>query len=343
MQIQKHIFLSILLLILTSTLAFSFSTTDLTNLLGGESTALAPSDIDTTQVSNGLNDFTFSLVDTSASTVSHQNMWASAYIGQLLAVPPHFGGGVSVGAAQLKAGGLSNALKQMGIQYDVSNLYLPTLTIDAKIGGLILPFDLGVHGMIIDTPIDFSVLDYNFSVNYGTVGADIRIPILKQGIIAPAISLGLGYAYSKGSIGVNIQEGFGSVNAGYQAQILQATVQISKKILIVEPFLGVRGTLSSSKRNWSWAYDASKGFTDAQIAVLTSNGVSLDALKSSDSLPETEWSSFWDIDAANPNYTAQIYAGCGIDFLFIAQCTVNASYDIVNDIWAGGISLRVKL
>ena len=116
-----------------------------------------PATFNTDNISTGLDDFTFSLIKTAPSTVSHQNMWASAYIGQLLDLPPHVGGGVSVGMAQLKTDGLATVLKEMGINYDVKNLFLPTLTFDARIGGLLIPFDLGVHGMMIKNPLEFNV------------------------------------------------------------------------------------------------------------------------------------------------------------------------------------------
>jgi hypothetical protein len=298
-------------------------------------------DFTTENIESGLNDFTFSLIKTAPSTVSHQNMWASAYIGQLLSLPPHVGGGVSVGMAQLKTDGLATVLKEMGINYDVKKLFLPTLTFDARIGGLLIPFDLGVHGMMIKNPLEFNVQESLFSIDYGTVGADIRFPIIKEEGIKPNLSIGAGYAYSKGNAGISVQDGLANVSAGYESQILQATVQLSKKILIVEPFVGLRGTLSSNKRNWSWNYDGTKALDDAKIKELEAVPGALDALKAENKFDSGDWSGFA-INKEDPNYTAQIFAGIGIDFLFIAQGTLNVSFDVVNQIWAGGLSLRVK-
>jgi hypothetical protein len=300
-----------------------------------------PADFTTENIESGLDDFTFSLIKTAPSTVSHQNMWASAYIGQLLSLPPHVGGGVSVGMAQLKTDGLATVLKEMGINYDVKNLFLPTLTFDARIGGLLIPFDLGVHGMMIKNPLEFNVQESLFSIDYGTVGADIRFPIIKEEGIKPNLSIGAGYAYSKGNAGISVQDGLANVSAGYESQILQATVQLSKKILIVEPFVGLRGTLSSNKRNWSWNYDGTKALDDAKIKELEAVPGALDALKAENKFDSGDWSGFA-INKEDPNYTAQIFAGIGIDFLFIAQGTLNVSFDVVNQIWAGGLSLRVK-
>lgn len=324
---------------------FSFSTFaldlgDITDLLS-DTNAKNPATFNTENISTGLDDFTFSLIKTAPSTVSHQNMWASGYIGQLLDLPPHLGGGISFGMAQLKTDGLATVFKEMGLTYDVKNLFLPTLTFDARIGGLLIPFDLGVHGMMIKNPLEFNVKDTIFSIDYGTVGADVRIPLIKEEGALPNLSIGAGYAYSKGNAGINVKEGTACVSAGYESQILQATLQLSKKILIVEPFVGLRGTLSSNKRNWSWNYDGTKALDDAKIKELEAVPGALDALKAENKFDSGDWSGFA-FNKEDPNYTAQIFAGIGIDFLFIAQGTLNVSFDLVNQIWAGGLSLRVK-
>ena len=301
--------------------------------------AIEPKDFNTNTIEEGLNDFTFSLTKTAPSTVSQQNMWASAYIGQLLDLPPHLGGGISIGMAQLKADGIATVLNEMGFTYDVKNLFLPTLTFDARIGGLLFPFDLGVHGMMIKNPLEFNIQETVFSIDYGTVGADIRIPLTKQETILPNLSLGFGYAYSKGNAGISVQEETANISAGYESQILQATFQISKKIAIIEPFAGVRATLSSNKRNWTWNYDGTKLLDDQTKEQLSEEEQNL--LKLGNSFDSGDWSGFA-INKEDPNYTAQIFAGIGFDFLFILQGTLNVSFDVVNQIWAGGLSLRVS-
>lgn len=327
-------------MLLISVFSFSAFAFDFGSLLDGTD-AKEPATFDTDKICEGLDDFTFSLIKTAPSTVSHQNMWASAYIGQLLDLPPHLGGGISMGMAQLKPEGVATVLKEMGLNYDVKNLFLPTLTFDARVGGLLIPFDLGVHGMMIKNPLEFNIQETFFSIDYGTVGADIRFPLIKQNTVLPNLSLGFGYAYSKGNAGISVQEETAKVSAGYESQILQASVQVSKKILIVEPFVGIRATLSSNKRNWSWNYDGTKILSETQCKALEAIPGALDALKKEETFDSGDWSGF-EINKDDPNYTAQIFAGVGIDFLFIAQGTLNVSYDVINQIWAGGLSLRVK-
>lgn len=282
----------------------------------------------------GLDQFTHSLLKTAPSTVTQQYIYPDAYLGQLLSVPPNVAGGISAGAAQLDATGLASALKDglgTDLLKDITNLYLPTIVLDARIGGIILPFDIGVHGMLISEPLTFSAKGTEFLADYGTVGANIRIPLLEQNIILPAISLGTGFSYSKGTIGMNTSgEVISHIAAGYESMIIDASLQISKEILFITPYAGARATLSSSKRHWNCDYeiDALKDATDDW--------------KSSRSYTEEQWSP-WEINSENPNYTAQLFAGVGIDFFFIIQFGVNASYDLVNDLWAGSVNLRIKL
>lgn len=294
---------------------------------------LTATNFDGDLVSEGLNDFTFALIQTAPNTVSHQNMWADAYIGQLFAVPPHFGGGISTGAAQLDSTGLVKVFQEaLGLDFfTAETIYLPTLTLDARIGGIGFPFDLGVHGMIISQPIELSALGQAFEVDYGTIGIDIRIPLIKQNVILPNLSIGAGFAYSKGQVGIS--NSLAEISAGYESCILQASVQVSKKILILTPFAGIRGTLSSSKRNWKWSYSFDSGDT--------LNGYAVD-ISDEHSYSDPEWSSF-EFNKDDPNYTAQIYAGVGFNILFVAQISLNASFDIVNQIWAGGLSVRAAL
>ena len=92
-----------------------------------------------------------------------------------------------------------------------------------------------------------------------------------------------------------------------------------------------------------WAKERAKEveILHAKIKELEAVPGALDALKAENKFDSGDWSGFA-INKEDPNYTAQIFAGIGIDFLFIAQGTLNVSFDVVNQIWAGGLSLRVK-
>ena len=282
----------------------------------------------------GLDQFTYDLLKTAPNTVTQQYIYPDAYIGQLLSVPPNVAGGVSAGAAQLNAAGLASALKdglKNDLLKDIPYLYLPTLVLDARVGGILLPFDVGLHGMIISEPLSFSAKGTKFLADYGTIGANIRIPLLKQNVALPGISIGAGFSYSKGAIGMNTSgDVISHISAGYESMILDASLQVSKEILFITPYVGARATLSASKRHWNCDYEigALKDVTEDW--------------KSSRSYADEQWSS-WEINSENPNYTAQIFGGVGIDFLFIVQLGVNASYDLVNNLWAGSVNLRVKL
>ena len=44
--------------------------------------------------------------------------------------------------------GIATVLKEMGLNYDVKNLFLPTLTFDARIGGFLIPLALSIYLLI---------------------------------------------------------------------------------------------------------------------------------------------------------------------------------------------------
>lgn len=81
-----------------------------------------------------------------AATLSYNatigNNWSDAYIGQL----PHFGVGLAVGFTAVPAASLEGFFTSMGetlpAELEKVGLPIPAAALSAKIGGIILPFDL---------------------------------------------------------------------------------------------------------------------------------------------------------------------------------------------------------
>lgn len=289
-------------------------------------------DIDSDVISEGLHAFSEQTEKAVPNTMGLQGMWPDAYIGQILDLPPHFGGGVSAGTSVFDASGLQKALVNgMGIEMgsDLTSMVLPTIVADAKVGGLLIPFDVGLSAMQI-APTNFM----GISVDLFTFSADLRIPIIKQTTLLPCISIGAGYAYSKGNIGLSVFDEAASIKTGYETQVMSATAQISKKLLFFTPFAGVRAAMTSSKNNWSWRYSKddlityANSFTGTSIALPGS--VTQEDSYTDDTFSEFQFNSL------------QFFGGVGFDFLVIARINIIASYDFYNNIWAGGTSLRVQ-
>jgi hypothetical protein len=195
--------------------------------------------------------------------------WSDAHIGQLIDKKPpffHFGVGFSAGFTTME---LTSFNKLIGFfapalpdwVKDFGGFPMPGYAVEARIGGLILPFDVGVKFGIL--PIEseqFQKLDYTL------VGADFRYRLLEDKGAAPGISVGVGLSYLKGGLGMTAGADTSiayeypdlenptvpptmipatltlkapELDLFWETASLDFKVQISKKILIITPYLGL--------------------------------------------------------------------------------------------------------
>ena len=189
--------------------------------------------------------------------------WSDAYIGKLFpSAPPHFGVGGSFGFTTMELPAARKLAGYLGykIPFDTNKMFLPAYTAEARIGGLFLPFDIGVKFGYLP-PIGLWGTDMN--MNYLLVGGDIRYALL-DGTILPKISLGVGLDYLSGSVGgkvgnqQKISYGGNSitlekpdVNLKWDTLSLDLKLQISKSFLIITPYLGLGGSYAWSEAGYS--------------------------------------------------------------------------------------------
>lgn len=188
--------------------------------------------------------------------------WSDAYIGQLLGVPPHFGIGASAGVSRLTLKELKSVLKDNGMDITISdNFIVPNYAIEARIGGLIIPFDLGARfGVLPEVKVG------GLSYKNTTFGADFRIPILKGNVVLPKISIGAGFDYGKGCLKYSTNDS--SMGIDFESKILEVKAQISKQVLILTPYAGISGM-------WAWTNTSTnldipyypKSYTDTQKGI----------------------------------------------------------------------------
>ena len=107
-------------------------------------------------ITKHMNKFSNSLLPVIPNVSLQQGVWPDAYIGKVFpGFPPHLGGGVTAGFATVKTTALKDAIKEMEDALSVKfptlreTLLFPTITVDAKVGGLFLPFDIGLSIMKI--------------------------------------------------------------------------------------------------------------------------------------------------------------------------------------------------
>ena len=252
-----------------------------------------------------------------------QNIYADAHIGKIFPTAiPHFAGGIDVSAVRVDTSGIADVLSELGVSADgVGNqMFLPSAAVDFRLGGVILPFDVGF--MFLKTP-DISFKDVSFG--FTTFGADIRYAILERDLVLPCVSVGFGYLYN----GVNFSYDSKSVKTkfDFSSHSLYATAQISKKFIFVTPFAGLRLMTSTSSLDWDWSISVAGGDSGS-------------------------WSSggdsgSWSSDGFDfGNIQTQLFGGVGFDFLvFQLTGSVMADMTHLNDkkFLSGCLSIRAGL
>ena len=256
---------------------------------------------------NFLADINLSLPDSTVSGVT----WSDAYIGQLVSVPPHFGAGLALGVSRFRVSGLKESLKVVGQNLPIDELVFPTLALEGRIGGFILPFDIGVRfGFLPKVELQGIGLDY---LHYG---ADIRYALLKQNILLPNISLGLGYYGTSGNIfyqftlkqltGISFPEADKDEKLAihFNTNIIDGRLQVSKSFLIVTPYAG---------------FGLSYSITDSSYVLIEDKA---------------------NIQAKELQYRA--FAGLSLN-IAIVRFDLSGMYNFKSENWAANVGLRVQL
>jgi len=128
--------------------------------------------------------------------------WSSGYGGQL----PHLGFGITAGAATIPGQVVDGLLTDLGLPgiktmfpseastlIDQYGVPLPGYVVEARIGGIILPFDLGLKFGYVGDKIQGLKLPANMKLDYTLAGFDIKVPLVKEGFLMPQIAVGGGF------------------------------------------------------------------------------------------------------------------------------------------------------
>ncbi|PKL25613.1 MAG: hypothetical protein CVV47_06050 [Spirochaetae bacterium HGW-Spirochaetae-3] len=195
-----------------------------------------------------------------ASTLSYNatvgNNWSDAYLGSF----PHFGVGLAGGVTAVPSASLEALFTSMGVTMPSSvkdfGLPVPAAALSAKIGGLFLPFDVGVKAMILPEAVASSLSASGITADYQLFGGNVRFGLVKEGLLFPDVSVGAGYNRLSGSISMPLDTATQTYtfNDGSTDQSLTVTdpdlsmewttdsfdftLQVSKKFLFIRPYLG---------------------------------------------------------------------------------------------------------
>ncbi len=216
--------------------------------------------------------------------------WSDARVRSL----PHFGVGLTVGAVMIPKEAFTDLADSMGfdlpseITDSTLGVPLPAYTVDGRIGGLILPFDIGIKLGYIPPEL---LEDSPVAVDYTLAGFDIRTPIIKGNVLLPAVALSVGYNYLNAGVETAVSTGMGQLidlstidgslgtltftdpNARFQMQsnVVDIKLQASKSLLIITPYAGLGYAYGWSKAGGGVAgsvlYDGHE-ITAAEIAAI---------------------------------------------------------------------------
>lgn len=247
------------------------------------------------------------------------NNTAESFIGRLHpSVPPHFMFGASISMALMDTSYLSKAADDIYQNYKNSGatslpnlpkiLPLPTYSLSARFGGFVLPFDFGIStGFAIPaTGYGIQIGDLNLDINFISIVADIRYAILEGNGLAPKLSVGLGYAYTKHGyqFGTTDKGGHTKIGLDLKTYTIFTQLQISKRFSFAVPYLGVKAYWT--KNDSSYSYEIGNPGTR------TENSVN---------------KKFNFIDTQ-----PQLYTGVGFMMPY-SHITVGGSWNIRNNIW----------
>lgn len=292
-----------------------------------------PTDKPFTVAENGLNDFCDDLADVIPNSQTQQNVYAEAWIGKIF--PGfHFGAGVNAGVSALDVSTLKDAALALGVDdvKDINDtLVFPTITVDARLGGIILPFDIGVTAMSIDTSKMDSVdkaID-PVAIDFFTLGADIRYAIFQGGFMRPKWSVGAGFYYTKG--GVDVDDDTAKASLDFKSTTFMVNTQASIKLLCLVPFIGGRALFSKTSVDW-------KVNTDWASIIAKEGDTYYDGV--ADALKWGILPSSFSGSSSGFSVYPQVFGGIGLDLLFL-NLTVSGSYDIASKIPSAAVSVRV--
>lgn len=299
------------------------------------------------------------LTEVVPETTIQLGVWSDAYIGKLFpSFPPHFGAGVSAGGTFIETKALSNAIGTIiteinshaaGATTDFNftvpdQIPLPSASVHVRIGGFILPFDIGVYGAYFDlNTLKFE--DFTGTVNYYTIGGDIRYAIMKGSTTLPKLSVGAGYIRTHLALsmtGASTYSGtVGSTpasvtanadtNTSFDLNTIFVQAQISKKFLILTPYAGVRAYVTSSKSHYDYSYSSTY-----EIGGVPQGNVPGGNGSSSRDYGTGDFNFDWN------NIRPQLYAGLGLNLLFV-NCTVGGSWNMRNNLLSANVNVCIKI
>jgi hypothetical protein len=294
--------------------------------------------------------------------------WSDAYVGNF----PHFGVGVTVGATTIPFDTVATIVTAFSITLPAELSYvaqfgfpLPAYTVDARIGGFGIPFDIGLKVGYVP-PDGMERLGLDLSLDYLLAGGDFRFAILDGKGLKPALSVGVGYSYTTGNLSVpgllsgpitignfQVPDGMGgytthtleltnpALDLAWDTHVLEVKAEISKTLLIFTPHVGVGGLFSFGSHAGGGLssvlyYDGSPA-TQADI-----DAINAAFLAAGETPPDLSTTGFIVEKAAPVGWAGRVFGGLSINLL-VVRLDLNAMYSFPGNSYGASANLRVQL
>ncbi len=281
-----------------------------------------------TDAQDGMNELSEGIVDVVPDSQMQQNVWAKAWLGELL----HVGGGLNAGVSFMSISSLLDAADSIGIDTSSipSSIPFPTITADLRVSLPIIPLDLGATLSLLDTRKISGISDVftDFALDFFNVGFDFRYPLIKEGPLNSILSLGGGFYYSRGGLSVDGDKA--SVSLNYKASTFKVNAQYSLSLACFVPFVGARVAFTQADADWEIAVNWKRLYKNesAWISMAQDWGVLPTEFSGGSSCSFT--------DSIRP----QLYGGIGLD-LFHFNLTASACFDFNTLIPSVALSARL--
>jgi hypothetical protein len=320
--------------------------------------AVLPAQVDLSVYQAAFQSFANAAAGSLASTATSGLAWSPAYIGAF----PHFGVGLTVGAAMMPYDAVKPVLDMLSVtlpaELDFLTTYgvpLPAATIDARIGIPALPFDIGLKVGFI--PDQVKALMGSVQADYFIAGGDLRWAILQDKGMVPGLSVGVGYSYLKGGVEIaglmagqsvdvsaimSNPDGTNFLNFSdptlaltWQSHVIEAKVQVSKNLLIFTPHLGIGA-----------AYALGSAVGGGLLSTVTASGPdSLAAIQAAfvaaGKTPPTDQG--FTMAADRPEgWAFRVFGGTSVNLLFL-RLDLDANWNVLTGSYGGNVNLRVEL
>ncbi|MDR0472550.1 MAG: hypothetical protein LBH43_02595 [Treponema sp.] len=274
--------------------------------------------------------------------------WSDAYIGKVFpSVPPHFGVGGSFGVTTMKMGSIDKIAKFLGFSAmpGLGSLIFPAYVAEARIGGIIFPFDIGLkYGKLPSVSLPLAEINFEYSM----FGIDARYAVMEGNVVLPKISVGLGYYYLDGGIwakagnGMTITAGTETLNISapkigllWNTSVFELKAQVSKQILIVTPYAGLGLSYASSDAG----YKVKTTITGSPNINAIYDYLKNNGYKGMKINEETGFSSMISVSGMG----VRAFGGVSLNLIPFLKLEFTGMFNLLDQNWGGSLGARFQL